>query len=348
MKKDVVNTVAARAFANMKADKAEEFADLGSFAGRLGELQRTQKDVVSDLRDINPRVIPGDKPLNWSVVGSMGKRNVPFRQHAFEQLCSTIGFPATTMQKCPFHLAEQNLAFFMQLSGDRNTMMRTESGEVRAMLSSSYKKVNHLEIVRRLLESDMKLEVNYGAFSSKRMFLLVVDPDSKTKGPDGGEMSHCTLVGNSETGEGSFFAQDLWYDYICGNRNIWGSAVRGGTFRKRHVGDVREGLDELFGWLAGDRKQVAVVAKAMFKKAAMDMWTDGSVKGDTKTIEYLKGKGVPMWLSKESIRAAKERWPEHKELSRFNVISGMTAVAQALPVDKRFEVEELAGTLFTV
>lgn len=348
MQKDVVNTTAARAFSNMKADSAEEFDSLGKFAGRLGDLAKTQKDITCVLGDVNPRVVPDPKSsLKWSAAGQAGKRKAPFRQHAFEQLCGIIGFPAKTMQKCPFNLAEQNLAFFMQLEGDKKVLLRTEGGEIRALLGSGYKVVGHLEIVRRLMESGVPFQINYAAFSAKRMFVLLEDPDSKYKGPDGSEMSHCTLVGNSETGEGSFFAQDLWYDYICSNRNIWGTAVRGGKFRLRHMGDVRKGLDELFGWIAADRYASRNEAKEKFAAAAKDIWTDGAKEGNDSAIAYMRRQGVQLWLARESIRVARERWPE-QELSRFNVLSGMTAVAQTLPVDRRFEVEEMAGSLFTV
>jgi len=207
------NASAARAFARLRHDGAEEFDSLGRLAGRLGEKKEVQEDLQGTIGGFGVDVVPSEDG-GWSLEASLPGRRLPFREHAFTQFCGRIGFPPSVLERCPLPLAKENVSYFSFLSREEPALVRTEEGEVRAFLSGDNRKVDHLEVVHKLLEANLPWEVNYAGLSPKRMFVLATEPESKWPGPDGSELSHCTLVGNSETGEGSFFAQDLWYDTI--------------------------------------------------------------------------------------------------------------------------------------
>ena len=109
------------------------------------------------------------------------------------------------------------------------------------------------------------------------------------------------------------------------------------------MGDVRNGLDELVDWIGGGRKEVVAAAKDSIFKAANDLWGDN----DEKVIEYLRNRGFNLWQAKDSVAYARQRWPEKKQVSRFGVISGLTAVAGRLGMDGRYELERQTAQLFT-
>lgn len=337
-----VHGVANRAFAQFKADQAEEFETIGALGDRLKALRRIQSDHKTELWDSSPKIDieSGRSEDPWGLSISVGDRRRVFRESAFDQFCSTIGFPSDTLTKCPMDLARLNLAHFSMLHATDKVLVRTEGDEVRAVLSQGYQELDHIEIVSAFLASSFNYEVNYAGLTPKKMFLLAIEPESKFQGPDGSEMSHGTYVGNSETGDGSFFACDFFYDYICGNRNIWGFKVRGGEYRRVHRGDVREGLKILMGWLGSDRKKQIEKARELFGKAATDVWG----RDDEKVTEYLMGKGIQKGIAIQALRIAAERWPG-QDYTRFKVYSGVTAAAQSYAPDKRFLIETAAGDL---
>lgn len=203
---------AAHGFAHLMANPSETFEGPGQMAGRLRELKATQEDKIGPLDDMGIKVIAGDEPMKWKIIG--GENGMPFRERAFSQFGGLIGFPSRVLQKCPVDLAKGNVNYFLTLEGDKKVRMRTEGSEVRAFVSDKYVPVDHLEIVERMIEASGRLEVNFAGYSQSRMYALVIDPDSKFDGPDGSVLSHCTFIGNSETGESSFEALDLWFDSI--------------------------------------------------------------------------------------------------------------------------------------
>jgi len=119
--------------------------------------------------------------------------------------------------------------------------------------------------------------------------------------------------------------------------------MRGGQFSKVHRGDVRDSLKELFEWIRRPRPEAVAEARKSVLSAASDLWG----RDDEKIVEHLRGKGFRMWVAREAVASARERWPGKGELSRFNVVSGLTAIAQRMSLDDRYETERLAGELLS-
>lgn len=120
---------------------------------------------------------------------------------------------------------------------------------------------------------------------------------------------------------------------------IWGSQIRGGSFRKVHIGDVRTGLDDLFKWISGDRKEIVAVAKARLHDAAVKV-----IAGtNERAVEYLMDKGIPKKHAAAATHSARRRWPSADGLTRFHLGSGLTEIAQNLGMDQRFELELVAS-----
>jgi hypothetical protein len=337
-----VNSTAARAFARMNADEAQTFKDMPSLWKELSDLKNRQRDQRGTLEAFRPSVeVAQDKTWSLKAMEPGTDANaLAFRERAFDQFCQTIDFPSRTLTACPGELASQSVAYFSFASGGKGSFVRMEDNQIRAWLSDKYEAVNHGEIVSRLMESGVRWNVNFAGLTPKRMFILGVDPDTKWDGPDGSKLSHCTLVGNSETGEGTFFAQDLWFDHICANRNIWGWQLRGGRFDRIHKGNVRDGLKEMFQWITAGRTKAEEEAKTAFIAAAKDFVPET----DEKIIEWVRNFGIGAWDAKGAVKSAHDRWPG-KRLSRFNIVSGLTAIAQKKDMDARYDLEMAAGAL---
>jgi len=68
---------------------------------------------------------------------------------------------------------------------------------------------------------------------------------------------------------------------------------------------------------------------------------------DDKILERLSDRGFRKGVSKQALAYAHERWPG-KELSTWNVHSGLTFAAQSFEPDARYEIEVMAGELLSV
>jgi hypothetical protein len=345
-KLETVDSSAAVGFAKLHNSEAEFFDKLGTMAARLRELKQIQSDKLGRLDRMKIKMTTEDPAqLEWTVEALGGMK---LRELAFRQLCNRIGFPPQTLTKCPMPLAIGNLNYFMAMHGSKGHRFRLEGNEVRAIVTDVYEPVSHLEIIERLQQSGVNLKVDgdgFAGFSDSAMYALCLDPDSKFDGPDGSILSHATVVANSETGQMSYSASDLWYDHICCNRNIWGVKVRGGRFKRAHKGKVREGLDELTRWLQIGRKADTMEwAKTALNKAAKDIIH--SEEGPI--LDYLKTKaGIGPRVGVQVIKSARKRWPDKDGLSRWSLMSGATEVAQTLGLDARVELEEKASVLMS-
>ena len=342
--KEVVHSKASHAFMRMQFDKAEEFSTLMAFAAKLDELHRVQEDKSTSLWKLKPMVTPIDKddPMQgWELKVVVNDRQMEFREHAFSQYASFLGFPGDVLAKCPSKLAADNLKHFTFLKGDEPVFVRTEAGDVRAFLGGAYKAVDHREVIDAFLRSKLTYDVNYAGLTAKRMFMVAIEPSSKFEGPDGSVMHHGTYVGNSETGEGGFWGCDFFYDYICQNRNIWGFRVRGGEFKKIHRGDVRDSLTRLMEWIGTDRRAEIKKAQEIFAR----MSEDGMGADSEKLIDWLHNdRGIQKKIAEQALAIARDRWPSG-DYTRFRIYSGLTKAAQAFGPDKRYEVETAAAGL---
>lgn len=343
------NSTAAKAFSRMKADACEEFADMKSLWQRLADLKKVQVDQEMDMADVQVTVErPEDagkewNGMDWILTAGLERGQKGFTEHAFGQFCQSISFPQSVLMRCPMHLAQSNVTFFSMASQEKRVLLRMQEKNIRAWLSQNYQAVDHHEIVGRLMESGVKWDVNFAGLTPKRMFILGVDPDAKWDGPDGSKLNHCTLVGNSETGEGTFFAQDLWFDHVCSNRNIWGWKIRGGRFDRVHRGNVRDGLKDLMQWITASHRQAEEAAVAAIRKSA----TEFVPETDEKIVEWVRNFGIGVGVAEKAVASAHDRWPG-KRLSRFNIMSGLTKVAQSLQADARYDLEMAASELVTV
>jgi len=346
MKIKTVDSTANRAFMSMKADKAVEFDSLPRLGGHLSDLAEIQTDMKMSLDRLKVVVdrAEGGHAQSWTLTASPSGKSMRFRERALEQFCSRIRFPSDVLSRCPADLAKSNLDFFTFLSGEEKVLLRCEGDDIRAVLSDRYVSVAHREIVDKLLESRLKLKVNYAAVSAKRMFILLEDRDETVKFPDGTDGFHACMVGNSETGEGPFWGYDCLVNRICENRNLWGVGARGGRFRRIHVGGVRDDIGRLVEWLKAPHTEEVRLAEAAIAAAAMRIW-----KGDHDAIldRIVERTGVRKKEAEAAVAYARQRFGESAPVSDWTVLSGLTWVAQQdeRDVDERYDLEVAAASL---
>jgi hypothetical protein len=207
-----LDSTANRAWASFKAVNAEEFKSVEDLSARLRGLQKIQSDHNTTIEAAAPHVAI-DEQGKWSIDAKGSRGRLFLRERAFEQLFGLMDFRSSEALKLPGQIASDALAYFTLLNGQKKIKIRQEGDAARAIVGPDYVPVSHAEIVDIVKQDFEGRDVNFAALTDKRMFVML-EGDKRMKGPDGSELVHGLYVGNSETGEGSYFASDFFCDCI--------------------------------------------------------------------------------------------------------------------------------------
>jgi hypothetical protein len=287
-------------------------------------------------------------------------RMVPLRAHAFSQLCSRVGAPAPYIAKLPAKLQMACVNHGLQADQDGGSkLLRMAGGEARAILSSRYAPLDNalvIEIMRTTLrEAGMLADVRVrsvalGATASMRLTLpgddmVVANP---AKVGDIVEVGFDLL--NGEIGNRSISVAPMVWRLVC--LNGMRSCDRGLQQKLRHVGSserlieaFRDAVPSALGAARGMRTKMV---------AAVDMLVD-NLLGEFAGLAAF-GLTVPdrRDVARDVMAERTIALPEDTKswgdimaaappASVYDVLNGMTHVAQSRGTDRRLEMEEAAS-----
>ena len=208
----------------------------------VDRLRAVQRDITVNTSDL--AVTPSDGSL---MVG--GNERYAMREHAFGQLCARLEVPTHYARRCDTGLRAQNLNRWLNQE-DRNVMLRLEGGEVRAVLSASYRPINHAEILAWLVDrlGDDTL-IRYELTEGYLDMQVIRESPVYSLSDRGRQGLHRGIhLRNSEIGSSRVQVSTLVFRSICLN----GLILSGGqwSYSRRHVGkadvadDVRGAFDQ--------------------------------------------------------------------------------------------------------
>lgn len=288
------------------------------------------------------------------------QRLLPLRAHAFRQLCARVGAPAPYIEKLPAKLAMVCLNHGMQqVDDDRGNLLRLAGGEVRAVLSDRYAPLDN-EVVLDTLRSTLRAagmlgdvrvrSIAHGPTAQMRMTLpgsdIVVENPSRV-----GDVVEVGLdLLNGEVGNRSISISPVTWRLVC--LNGMRSADRSSQQRLRHVGDperlveafrdaVPSALAEAQGM--GKRMQEAVDVVVDDLLAEFDgLRVFGLGKGDARDVaaDVLAERSLALPTAASDW---KEAFEQAGDITAYDVLNGITHVAQTRSVERRLEMEEAAS-----
>lgn len=199
-------------------------AKLGELRERLAGLACEQRDAVISTREL--AMAPADGQL---MVG--GSERYELRRHAFGQLAAKLGIPAPYLRRCDPELRSRNVNRWLR-EADRDLLLRLEGSEVRAVLSATYRPINHGEILAWLesrlgQNTPVRFELTDGFLD-----LQVIGPADSSSGRD--VLNRGLHLRNSEVGLARVSISAMVYRVICLNGLVMGGGRW--AFTRRHVG----------------------------------------------------------------------------------------------------------------
>jgi hypothetical protein len=219
---------------------------LTELAAELERQANTKKDYVADTRRLSFEVAPASRtPSSKPEIVLQGVNGgMLLRPTAHAQMASTLSIPKPYYDRM---LAEQpdllarNVNTWLQAQPAKK-LVRTLDGQVRAVLSDSYRPLDNLDLAEAVLPKliDLQATVLSGEVTESRFYLKAVTDRIRGEVKVGDVLQAGVVISNSEVGQGSLRLEALDYRLVCTNGMIRETAVR-----KAHLGRGARGQDAI-------------------------------------------------------------------------------------------------------
>jgi hypothetical protein len=255
-------------------------------------------------------------------------------------------------------LLDRNVNTWLQSEDDRR-MLRTLDGQVRAVLSDRYRRLDNFDLaesVLPILQQLPKVRFESVELTETRMYLKCITGRLTFEMAPGDVVQAGVVISNSEVGQGTLSVQPLLYRLVCRNGLI--AADR--SLRKTHVGRALGGDDEGLqiyqdDTLRADDKAFflkvrdvvqAAVSEATFRQTAQKMQKTLKIPltGDpVKSVEVLAQRYGMNDVERSGVL---RQLIAEGELSGYGLVNAVTHYSQEIDdYDRATEFEALGGKL---
>jgi hypothetical protein len=254
-------------------------------------------------------------------------------------------------------LLDRNVNTWLQSEDDRR-MIRTLDGNVRAVLSDRYRRLDNFDLAESVLPILQQLpEVRFESveLTDTRMYIKCITPRLKMEMAPGDVVQAGVVISNSEVGQGTLSVQPLLFRLVCRN----GLIASDRSLRKTHVGRAL-GSDENFtvfkdDTLLADDKAFflkvrdvvqAAVSEATFLQTAQKMQKTLQIPlvgNPVKTVEVLAQRFT---LNDTERSGVLRHLIAEGDLSGYGLVNAVTHYSQEVEdYDRATEFESLGGKL---
>lgn len=267
---------------------------------------------------------------------------------AMSQLCAKIGVPIRYYEKCMqtgrVDLARDNIHSWLK-TFNKDLLIREYNGGARGILSSKYSICDTstvLDVVSSVINiNDYKIKGYF--LSPERFHLRLIQRDMMKV--DGEDLFAGFTIDSSDVGRNVLNCNFLIYKQVCTN----GLVVSKGDstlFSQKHIGIT---TDEFKGRLVASFNNINILvdnAEQLIKRAKTQFnhWNINSYYEDEimEFVNYIRQKTN---LSEDSSRKVINLMQTKYEDNRWGLINGITEVAQDFTLERRLELERIAGNI---
>jgi hypothetical protein len=240
--------------------------NLSELATELERQAASKKDYLADTRRLHLEV-RDDSLVLEGVNGGM-----QLRDSAHQQLSATLAIPKPyydrLLKNAPDLLVRNVNHWFEREPSNR--LVRTMDGKVRAVLSSSYRPLDNIDLATAVLPKlgQLEAQVLSSEITESRFYLKAVTQRIQGQVKVGDVIQAGVAISNSEIGQGSLRVEALDYRLACLN-----GAIRESAIRKAHLGrghqDAIEDAREYFRDATREADDKAFFLKVQDATAAM-------------------------------------------------------------------------------
>ena len=308
-------------------ERLELDSDFAKVLKRADEIQADCHDHVITAHDIRM-----DNDLNLC----FADKKMPMSTYASSGLCGKLKIPTVYYNRCADQnkeLAARNVNEWLY-NDDRQFMVRGYKDVARGLLSGSYSKFDAPEILRAFDEvldaSQYKLK---GSFvNEERMHIRLVEKEMLPI--DGEDLFAGITLDSSDIGRSGLYVRFFIWKQIYTNGLIIPKSL-GELFRQKHIGitseefakNLKEGL-ESFNSIK--TRMIDVINETKQIPTGEDIAEE--IKNATKLTDDVVD---------EILMLADTSY----DRSRWGIINGITEVAQKYSLERRLQLEQIAGDM---
>ncbi len=334
------------------------------------EVRRNSTQPVVPVRDL---ILGYTDKVNGDVYVEMpeGRGYGLLTNWAFGQVAQKAGAPASYLRRLPAALAVSNLQWGLihppeSVDDDTKVLMSRLSEPtpfglthtIAAATSSTYGRIWDADVIARVGElvertgsawrvpgvkaGELPTKGSTTLYASDRdCFIALVDEEHPVEVPGMTDRPKYRgfVVWNSEVGSQRFGLMPFLFDYICGNRLIWGMTNASTLFIRHTSGGpdkfAREAVPALVAYANEGTGDLVEAIQAARKRRVAEQ--EGAVLASLEALGFTKRTGeIGMQLA--------AKYTDGDVRSSWNLVEGLTEFSASLPYqDERRDLEVLIG-----
>lgn len=276
---------------------------------------------------------------------------------AASQLCHRLGIPTPYFRRCPVELQDDQVNYWVRRAAAAQEadeasrrsrgqaartrwLLRAQDDRLRAVLTERYAPLDNEVLVEHLmpLVAD-RFHADWFDMDDESLHLRMFDPALAREVLPGDPIMAGIHVSNSEVGKRAVTVDALVYRLVCSNGLI--ALVKGKSLmHRRHIGIQGVSFEKELEQAVWEATQAAGGMLERFAATVRQPVTDVE-----KTLDRI---GLSWDLSKstqELVRDALLRETPSQQQTLYGLINAVTHAARWLPLDDRYQLEALAGSL---
>lgn len=281
---------------------------------------------------------------------------LPLTEHAHHQVAETSGIPWKYYEKVRSEAGPELWAANVNqwLPSREKRLVRMVDNHVRALLSSSYKVVDNLDLL--LLAAKETKDAGGVPFrcdlSETRLYFVGMVPGVEEEVRPGDSCCPGFILRNSETGAGAVSVEPYVVRKACMNGAITGEALR-----KVHLGEEL-GLGEILSpetrahvhaALYGSVRDVirSVLVADSFREAIKKLREAAGFDLGKEPVRTVELAAETYFLTDKERESIMQEYLGGKDFTAWGLANAFTAAAKDLDADRSTDFERIGGTLMT-
>lgn len=210
---------------------------LSELATEISRQQSAKRDFLINVNKISAFVHDQKLNLGFPIDKDLFMGELTANGHI--QLGNYCDIPKKYYDKMMSHpeLLSKNISHWLLNSQDKR-MVRTLDGQVRAVLSDKYRRLDNYDLAENILPmlNDANAVVESCEITDSRVYIKAITHKVQAEVKKGDIVSAGIIISNSETGHGSLSIKPLVYRLVCSN----GAIANDYSMRKYHAGKATD------------------------------------------------------------------------------------------------------------
>lgn len=295
---------------------------------RANDIQAKCKDDIVAASDLH---MADDLTINGMMLSPLaeghlcGKLQVPSRY--FTRLVDAGLKP----------LAAENINAWLTEDEKRKFMLRQYDGHIRGVLSGSYSQYDAPEILNSVRDvfGDGRFTLKGSFINEERLHVRLVEQEMLPI--DGEDLFAGITIDSSDVGRSGLYASFLIYKQVCTN-GLKIAQSKAEIFRQKHIGitseEFKAGLEDGFKLFDDLKIEVAEMIEQTRKIP---------LSGDIEEMQ--KKLKEQTKLSEDDVVEVFDLMGSKYDNNMWGLINGITEVAQKFTLERRLELETMAGQM---